>query len=91
MFFKHHTNNPDIVDILERTNLKENNEQELIDKALINFKSGTNHHQAIKQLKSQLQVLAVQQKLSPEGLKLLQTLSKPNFPNDLARSSMTWF
>ena len=67
------------------------NEQMLIDQTLVNIKSGTNQHQAIKQLKSKLQVPAVQPKLSPEGLKLLQTLSKPNFPNDLARSSMTWF
>ena len=67
------------------------NEQRLIDQTLVNIKTGTNQHQAIKQLKNRLQVLAVQQKLSPDGHKRLQTLSKPNFPNDLAQSSMTWF
>ena len=75
----------------QRSLLNVLDEQKIIDMAVERIKNKENEYQVKNDLILSLNKLAIKGNLSKEGIQLLTELNRPNFNEDVAISSMTWF
>ncbi|BAQ56502.1 hypothetical protein LBAT_0113 [Lactobacillus acetotolerans] len=76
---------------LSNIHLANEAEQEIVNSAIANLDKKENPHIVLSNMEGQLRPLALKGKLSKEGLTLLTDLERPNFDQDVATSTMTWF
>jgi len=76
---------------LSNIHLANETEQEIVSSAIANLDRKENPHIVLSNMANQLRPLALKGKLSKEGLSLLEDTERPNFDQDIARSSATWF
>lgn len=89
--FKKSKTQTSLLNKLEKQKLSISGEQRLIDIAIEEIKNKQNEYQVKRDLISKLNKLALNENLSKEGIQLLMQLNKPNFNEDIAKSSTTWF
>lgn len=89
--FKKSKTQTSLLNKLEKQKLSISGEQRLIDIAIEEIKDKQNEYQVKRDLISKLNKLALNENLSKEGIQLLMQLNKPNFNEDIAKSSTTWF
>lgn len=77
--------------MLEGVTLSRPQEQALINSAIDELSDKKNTAIVLSSLKREFGKLAMQQKLSGEGVKFLLKISKPDINVDIAKSSTTWF
>ncbi|KRN07620.1 hypothetical protein FD15_GL000911 [Liquorilactobacillus sucicola DSM 21376 = JCM 15457] len=77
--------------MLKDITLSNPQEQVLIDSAINELYAKKNKAVVLSSLKREFGKLAMQQKLSAEGVKFLSKISRPNINVDIAKSSTTWF
>lgn len=80
-----------LLNVLEKQKLPVLDEQKIIDMAVERIKNKENEYQVKNDLILSLNKLAIKGNLSKEGIQLLTELNRPNFNEDVAISSMTWF
>lgn len=89
--FKKSKTQTNLLSKLEKQKLSISGEQRLIDIAIEEIKNKKNEYQVKRDLISKLNKLALNENLSKEGIQLLIQLNKPNWNEDIAKSSTTWF
>ncbi len=80
-----------LLDMIENTTLNSSQEQALIDSAIKELYIKKNKSAVLSNLKREFSKLAMQQKLSAEGVQFLSKINRPDFNIDMAKSSTTWF
>ncbi|MDN6968234.1 hypothetical protein FCS83_06640 [Oenococcus sp. UCMA 17063] len=76
---------------LESIQSNKADEKQILELTISRLKNGERDQVVLRDLKQQLRKLALEKKLSKEGLDLFTEMERPNFSEDLATSSTTWF
>lgn len=76
---------------LETIHLEEAVEQNILNAAINQLDNGETEYAVLKDIKGQFRKLALNKKLSQQGLSLYTELQRPDLDVDTALSSMTWF
>lgn len=80
------------IDFLKSIKLSLTAEQKIIDDTIKQLENKSNNEYSVmSNMNQKFRKLASHNKLSQEGLELFTELQKPNFNEDVALSSMTWF
>ncbi|MCV3296181.1 hypothetical protein [Oenococcus kitaharae] len=76
---------------LQKIQFNKLDEKQIINTAIARLEGGQRDRMVLAYLAQQLRKLALERNLSKEGLDLLTRITRPNFDEDVAFSSITWF
>ena len=80
-----------LLDELKAVNLEDESEKRIINQAVVDLESNKYEQKVKSTLLKQLRILALNQKLSKNGVELLTKLSKPNASDDYGKTLSTAF